>query len=196
MTKIDQLRSLTPTGKLDLGQLMHLAERQALALLGDAEQTMPPVSDELIQALELIHIERVPTAPVKGAAQWVGGRWVILINSADSRFEQRFSAAHELKHILDNPLASDLYRLPLNAVRGLPCQREELACDYFAGCFLVPAPWLERAWWSGTRDLAMLAATFDVPVWLVYSRLLQAGLVGSFSLLEHVLSDDALEVDA
>jgi Zn-dependent peptidase ImmA (M78 family) len=80
--------------------------------------------------------------------QWSHGRWLILLNAADSRGRQRFSLAHELKHILDHPFVTILY-----ARWGESTDQAEQACDYFASCLLMPSRWLRQAWAEGMRDV-------------------------------------------
>ena len=36
----------------------------------------------------------------------------------------------------------------------------EQICDYFAGCLLMPRPWVKRVYCSGVQDLPELAQTF------------------------------------
>src|SRR5664280_559670 len=104
------------------------------------------------------------------ATQWSHGRWLIIINGAVSRGRQRWSLAHELKHILDHPFVTILY--PKGSTE--PAKQ---ACDYFAGCLLMPRRWLRRAWSQGSRDGRTLARLFGVTPEAVKVRLLQVGLI-------------------
>jgi Zn-dependent peptidase ImmA (M78 family) len=98
-----------------------------------------------------------------------------------SRGRQRFSLAHEFKHILDHPLVTVLYNKEDECVA-------EQACDYFAACLLMPRRWLRQAWTSGIRDANTLARRFGVSPQAVKIRLLQIGLIQPTS---HYLAKEA-----
>ena len=146
-----------------------MAEAQADRLLRLSGVTEPPVSEDVMAGLPHIQIERVTPARALAAAQWSHGRWLILLNGAETRGRQRFSLAHELKHILDHPFVTILYpgRLEL----------AEQVCDYFAACLLMPRRWLKQAWAEGVRDQHMLSRRFGVTPQAVKVRLLQVGLI-------------------
>jgi Zn-dependent peptidase ImmA (M78 family) len=169
---ITRLRDLVPLRRLPVADALRVAEAQANRFLRLSEVTMPPVSENIITELPFIQIERVVPAEAQAAAQWSNGRWLILLNASMSRGRQRFSLAHELKHILDHPFVTILY----------PHQDEctevaEQACDYFAACLLMPRRWLRQAWAEGIRDVRMLARRFGVTPQAVMVRLLQVGLI-------------------
>ena len=112
--------------------------------------------------------------PVSGCTDWAKGTWVVVINGSEPETRQRFTIAHEFKHILDYPFIDVLYP----ASRGMtPHQRAETTCDYFAGCLLVPRPWLKHAWASGLQDTRRLAEHFGVSQPAILTRLLQTGLI-------------------
>jgi Zn-dependent peptidase ImmA (M78 family) len=166
---ITQLRDLVPLRRLSTAEALRVAEVQASRLLRLSGLTAPPAGEEIIAQLPGIEIERVTTAKAQAAAEWSHGRWLILLNAAETRGRQRFSLAHELKHILDHPFASILYT-----------GRSELAeqvCDYFAACLLMPRRWLRMAWAAGMRDVPGLARRFGVTPQAVKVRLLQVGLI-------------------
>ena len=54
----------------------------------------------------------------------------------------------------------------------------ESICDYFAGCLLVPRPWLKKAWGEGIQRPADLATRFGVSQQAIQVRLSQTGLTG------------------
>ena len=169
---ITQLRDLVPLRRLSSAEAFTTAERQAKALLRLSGVTQAPVSEEIIAALPHIQIERTATGKPAAAAQWSQGRWLILLNETHSRGRQRWSLAHELKHILDHPFANLLYP------RGGPYgDLAEQACDYFAACLLMPGRWLRQAWAKGIRDEPDLARHFVVSREGVRVRLLQVGLI-------------------
>jgi hypothetical protein len=59
-----------------------------------------PVPERIITELPKLHVQRFSPLPVSGATQWTHGRWLVLLNEPITR--QRFSLAHEAKHILDH----------------------------------------------------------------------------------------------
>jgi Zn-dependent peptidase ImmA (M78 family) len=169
---LNKLRALVPQRRLSTTEAIQTAERQARALLRLGGITDPPVSDEIIRSLPRIQIETTATGQPAGATRWSEGRWLILINERHSRGRQRWSLAHEFKHVLDHPLENVIYP-GLDAGRDLA----ERSCDYFAGCLLVPRPILRRLWAEGVRDVPLLARRFGVTRPAVRLRLLQTGLI-------------------
>src|SRR5580704_13272227 len=100
---IRELRDLVPLRALSVAESMRVADLQAgrlLALLGIEEG---PVPESAITELPRIQVERMTPSPVSGAAQWSRGRWLIVVNGAEPWGRQRFSLAHEFKHVLDSP---------------------------------------------------------------------------------------------
>ena len=80
----------------------------------------------------------------------------------------------EFKHVLDHPNVGLFYGPAGGRTRQ---EHVERLCDYFAGCLLVPRPWLKRALTSGIQDLSELADLFQVSQPAMQVRLLQVGLV-------------------
>jgi len=115
-----------------------------------SEVSGPPVREDVIAGLPHIQIERV-----MAAAEWSHGRWLIILNGAQPKGRQRWSLAHELKHILDHPFITIVYP------RRDGCIAER-ACDYFAACLLMPSRWLRQAWAGRERDVRVLARRFGV----------------------------------
>ena len=168
-SSITRLRDIVPLRRLSAAKAMRVAEAQADRLLRLCGVTEPPVGEAVIAGLPHLQIERVTPAKAQAAAQWSHGRWLILINGADTKRRQRFSLAHELKHILDHPFVTILYR-------GRP-ELAEQVCDYFAACLLMPRRWLRQAWAEGVRDQHVLSRRFGVTPQAVKVRLLQVGLI-------------------
>jgi Zn-dependent peptidase ImmA (M78 family) len=52
----------------------------------------------------------------------------------------------------------------------------ERICDYFAGCLLMPRPWVKRLYGDGLQQLDQLAASFGVSQAAMAVRLSQIGL--------------------
>jgi Zn-dependent peptidase ImmA (M78 family) len=166
------LRDTVPLRRLSVAEALRVAEAQANRLLRLSGQTQPPVGEEIIAELPGIEIQRVTTAKAQAAVKWSHGRWLILLNAAEPRGRQRFSLAHELKHILDHPFVTILY-----ARRDASMEQAEQVCDYFAACLLMPRRWLRQAWADGVREDKVLARRFGVTPQAIKVRLLQVGLI-------------------
>jgi hypothetical protein len=173
-TILQQLRALTPPRGLSYVDALSVAERQALRLLQLLMLDGPLVPEEALTGLPRLRVERISPLPASGATQWIHGRWVILLNGAEAPVRQRFSLAHELKHVIDHERIKVLYP-DSGGMSGH--ERAEQVCDYFAGCLLMPRPWLKRAWTSGLQDLGQLSRQFGVSRQAMQVRLLQTGLM-------------------
>lgn len=168
------LRDLVPIRPLTQLEALRIAELQADRLLTLAGLTEPPVPDELIESIPKIEVRRMRPWPVSGCTDWAKSTWVIVLNAAEPYVRQRFSLAHEFKHILDHRFIDVIYPdLP-----GLNSQeRAEKVCNYFGGCLLVPRKWLRAAWTSGVQKEPDLARMFNVSRDAVHTRLSQTGLI-------------------
>src|SRR2546421_1324900 len=179
---IDQVRALMPVSTMHLmrrpltdKEARVVAERQATLLLRLLEITKPSVDVELVTELPDIESVVASDMPESGTADWKDNHWLVRINASDSLWRCRATLAHELKHILDDPYTEILY--PGIDPRLYHPPQAEPICDYFAGCLLVPRPWLTRAWANGIHDVRELAGLFDVSSKLISVRLKQVGLL-------------------
>jgi hypothetical protein len=171
---IRQLRDLVPLRPLTTLEAMRTAELQAGRTLRLVDVTEPPVPESAISELPRLQVERMTPAPVSGAAQWTRGRWLILVNGAESEGRQRFSLAHEFKHVIDSPFAKLIYP-PKDGVPSY--ERAEYICDYFAACLLMPRTWVKQHYCvEGIQELRRLAKRFDVSQTAMQIRLNQIGL--------------------
>lgn len=173
---ITRLRDLVPLRRLSRIEALRVAENQANRLLRLSGTTKPPTAEDVIAGMPHIQVERVVPAEAFAATQWSDGRWVIILNGAVGRGRQRWSLAHELKHILDHPFVTILY--PKGST-----ELAEQACDYFAACLLMPRRWLRQAWSQDIRDVRTLARLFGVTPEAVKVRLLQVGLIDPTALV-------------
>lgn len=169
---ITTLRDLVPLRRLTTREALQVAEVQAERLLRLAGVSRPPVPGDLIDRLPRIQVEHVRSIQAAAATQWSRTRWVILINANATAGRQRWSLAHELKHILDHPFESIIYPV----AEGVS-EPAEQACDYFASCLLMPRRWVRAAWLAGIRDPRALARRFGVSRRAIRIRLLQIGLI-------------------
>ena len=169
------LRDLMPPRALTQVEALRIAELQSSRLLKLCGIRVPPVPTSVITDTPKIVVERIIPWPVSGATHWTKGAWAIVINGKESKRRQRFTLAHEFKHIVDYRHIDVAYPATQTMSHR---QRVEATCDFFAGCLLVPRPWLIQAWRAGLLDPAGLADLFEVSVPAIRTRLIQTGLVG------------------
>lgn len=169
-----ELRALCPDRALPPWDARGVAERQAARLLRRSGVTHAPVPEEVISGLPYVRVRFVKARKLAAAARWTGGRWSIIVNSDDTLGRQRFSLAHEFKHVLDHPNANRVYRD--RADRSGHAQAER-AADCFAAALLMPKAWVKRAFYDhGIRDDRMLARQFGVSVTAMRFRINELGL--------------------
>ena len=170
---VKQLRDLMPNRPLGYHEALRLAEDQAQLLLELTETTHPAVPERVITALPRIEVRRMAPFPTSGASHWARGSWRVAVNAAEPATRQRFSLAHEFKHILDH---RDVHRLYAALPERERDQMIERVCDYFAGCLLMPRAWLTAAYANGTHHPMDLAQIFAVSPTAINVRLNQTGI--------------------
>ncbi len=172
---IKELRALQPQRPLTPIEAFNIAERQASRLLKLSGIIEPHVPGEIIAALPRVRIDVCPELPVAGSSHWSNStkQWVIRLNGDDAPVRQRFTLAHETKHILDHGVADFAYPATSRTSRA---ERIELTCDYFAACLLMPRPWVKRVYGQGLHEVGALAALFGVSRAAMRYRLDQLGL--------------------
>ena len=172
---ITQLRDVMPQRALTYMEGLQVAEVQAtkLVLLGGVKRA-GAVPSTVISELPQIEIRRLSPFPLSGLTQVRGRRSVIALNASEPRVRQRFTLAHEFKHILDDQVADLLYPPVFDLTTK---ERAEAACDAFAAALLMPEAWVRRRWDEGMRDAARLARAFDVSRAAMHRRLLALGLI-------------------
>lgn len=162
------LRSKSPRRALTGAEAECIAEWQATCLLELAGLGGPPTPSALIPELPRVLVRAEPDLPVSACAQWRSGRWLILLNSREPVERQRFSLAHEYKHVIDHPLRHLLYHGSYPA--------GEQTADYFAACLLMPRGWVKRAWGAGHQRTSQLCDLFQVSPPAMARRLEHLGL--------------------
>jgi Zn-dependent peptidase ImmA (M78 family) len=170
---ITKLRDMVPLRPLRRYEALRLAEMQAQRFLALAGITEPSVPERIIAELPRVQVNRLSPFPTSGASHWSQGQWLVVLNGSEPITRQRFSLAHEAKHIIDHRFIDLMYS-------AFPSQERhamvEQICDYFAGCLLMPRPWLKRFYGSGVQHLPDLAHTFGVSQATMPVRLSQVGL--------------------
>jgi hypothetical protein len=171
---------------------LRIAELQAQRFLALAKITEPPVPTSIISELPRLQVTVVRPFPVSGATHWKRGAWLIVLNGREPQTRQRFSLAHEFKHILDDRFVDLIYRHVPDADRR---DFIEQVCNYFAGCLLIPRPWLKSAYYGGMQSTKLLARRFDVSEAAIETRLGQTGLVDPRPRCAETSSDLSLRPD-
>lgn len=173
---ITKLRDMVPLRPLRYSEALRLAEMQAQVFLAISGITAPSVPERIMAELPRVQVTRLSPFPTSGATHWASGQWLVVLNGAEPATRQRFSLAHEIKHIIDHRFAKLTYgQFPDEERQAMV----EQVCDYFAGCLLVPRPWLKRIYCGGQQHLPELARTFGVSQAAISVRLSQVGLVES-----------------
>jgi len=123
----------------------------------------------------IVVFEDFGTDKISAISQWAPGeRPIFVLNGVHSPDRQRFTLAHELKHVLDASHEDAIYgHLPEGPAR----QRHiEAVCDHFAASLLMPRAWVKRLWGQGIQDLPVLSSYFDVSQQAMLIRLQALGL--------------------
>lgn len=170
-----QVRALMPDRPLTTHESRQIIERQTTRLLKLQDVNGPAVPvEQVLDSLGHIELVRAPELLSSGATQWVGDRWLILLDVREGANRQRFTMAHELAHIVFHGMAPAL----LPPYREVTSEdRLESCCNYFAACLLMPRPWMKRAYAEGLQSVPDLARLFGVSWEAMHIRLEQLGLV-------------------
>lgn len=164
------LRALVPERDLRFHEALRIAELQAATLRKLTGTTDGAASEAIVADLPRIAVvyRKLPTS---GMSYWNGRAWIIALNGGEPLTRQRFTLLHEFKHVMDHGRTHQLYGTGQAAEA-----RAEQACDYFAGCVLMPKQLMKRAWGQGIQQPAKLAEQFDVSPRAAEVRLAQLGL--------------------
>jgi Zn-dependent peptidase ImmA (M78 family) len=175
-TLLTTLRNFVPARPLGYAESLRLAELQAARLLAASGIEQAPVPESIISDLPRLRViyDRGFSSSGSTAWSWSKGVWQLAINAFEPRYRQRFSIAHEFKHILDDPYKGLLYP-PLPTISSH--DRQERICDYFAACLLMPAPLVRAAYRYGLRTVPALATHFVVSQEAMKRRLEALGLL-------------------
>lgn len=173
-----RLRSMVPKRSLGWREAEQLAERQATRLRSELSALGPVLGEEDIASLPWLTITRRERLPTSGLATKTEFGWLIVLKGDEPMVRQRFSLAHELKHVLDDEIID---RLPAGLYPSLggysPHERAERVCDRFAAALLMPKVILRADWADGIQDIAKLARRYDVSRAAMRIRLNQLGLI-------------------
>jgi len=170
---LSALRALMPRRALPWSEAHSIAERQATLLLRLLYIDEPPVPQFVVSSLPGVVVERRKRWPTSGMAVEGPHHWRIVLRADEPLKRQRFSLAHEFKHILDDPLID---RLSTHLPAGQRHERAERLCNYFAACLLMPRAWVKRDWCEGRQSTRDLARRYYVSYEAMTTRLSELGL--------------------
>lgn len=170
---IAALRALLPARGVTWSEAHSVAERQAVALLRLLHIEEPPVPQFVVSSLPGIVVDRRAGWPTSGMAVRTDSHWRIVLKADEPRQRQRFSLAHEFKHVLDDPIIEQLHRHLSADGRQ---ERIERLCNYFAACLLMPRAWIKRDWCAGFQNPRELARRYFVSTEAMTTRLSELGL--------------------
>jgi Zn-dependent peptidase ImmA (M78 family) len=126
-----------------------------------------------------VEVRLVPLNAYHGGLWRSQGKWIVQLNANDTPARRRFTLFHEVFHI-----RAHLKTTPVFSKIGCKAGsfNENLA-DYFAACVLAPPQWVEKEW-AKFKDIARMAAHFEVPYVVMFVMLKRVGLaVLLFSVL-------------
>ena len=174
---LGRLRAMVPHRPLGLREAEGVAERQANRLRSELELLGPIVTEDDLTSLSWLSVTRRESFPTSGMATKTDYGWVIVLNSSEAMVRQRFSLAHEIKHVLDDGLV-DLGGGLYPSTHGYSAdERTERVCDRFAASLLMPKVLLRADWADGLQDIAKLARRYHVSRAAMNVRLSQLGLI-------------------
>jgi hypothetical protein len=162
-----ELRALRPPRRLTGHEARSVAERQAALLIKRTGSDFP-VQLDVLTAIPRLRVQLDGELPdrVAGSSHWTGTHWLINLNANHSEGRVRFSAFHELFHIIEHRFC----RFENSAAA------EQLA-DHFSACVLMPRPVIKQAWSNGIQDRTELADLFGVSEAAIRFRLLKLRLI-------------------
>ena len=170
---IADLRALMPARAVTWSEAYSVAERQAARLLELMCVSEPPVPMFVISSLPGVTVDRMAAWPTSGMAIAHGSGWRIVLCADEPRQRQRYSLAHELKHVLDDPVVEQLFGHLAPEKRE---RRAETLCNYFAACLMMPRAWIKRDFCNGLQAPEDLARRYFMSRPAMQLRLDELGL--------------------
>lgn len=179
-TLLTQLRAISPRRPLSFGEALRVAGIQAFRIqqwLGgtDARTNLAWLLQQRAVPVHRIPRYRLGDTTSGLTTDAVDGKLQIFVNQNEPHVRQRFTLAHELKHVLDFYANDTIYRRlgSGNAMRHH--DQIEAVCNHFAAHLLMPTARFKRAWFR-SQDVAQLAKQFYVSHEAVMVRLDKLGL--------------------
>jgi hypothetical protein len=177
-TVLATLRTMVPRRPLARREAEQLAERQADRLRSELGVLGPVLPETALATLPWLTISRHDDLPTAGVVSPTDYGWIIVLRATDPMVRQRFTLAHELKHLLDDDLVDQLPGGLYPSTGGYSVhERTERICDRFAAALLMPRVLLRADWADGLQDIAKLARRYHVSRPAMGVRLSQLGLL-------------------
>jgi predicted transcriptional regulator len=170
---LQELRALMPRRRLRFIEAQQIAEWQAALLRRQLDVTTPALPTPALLNLPFLKVTSQPKLPRSALLTQTELGWIAVVSSDEPNTRQRFSLAHELKHLIDDPAAATHEQAHIVASNaGLASER---ICDYFAACLLMPKVLIRRDWFSGLQAVGSLAKRYQVSPRAMERRLAQLG---------------------
>ena len=177
---IENLRALAPKRPLTYGQSLEVARRQAGYLRLWVGGSAPALSLTWFVQQRYVPVHFVPSYAMKHKSglttDEIHNRLQVFINDNQPVLRQRFTLAHELKHILDFDDAPALHANLGCGNEQTRKERVEMIANEFAAYLLMPAALVEHIWLT-TLDLSQCARIFRVSEEAMHRRLVNLGFL-------------------
>jgi Zn-dependent peptidase ImmA (M78 family) len=176
--QLRELRAAMPRRSLQINEAKHIAERQAALLRWQLSQAATPaMPTDVLTALPFLTVVFRDRLAKSALATKTERGWVIVLRADEPLVRQRFSLAHEIKHLLDDELTTSRRPLYVPSATHSADEQTERVCDHFAACLLMPKMLLRRDWTSGIQEPLRLARRYQVSKTALEIRLRELGLM-------------------
>lgn len=168
---LTEVRRILPRRALSYDEAITVAEHQANRLaqaLGADQRSIQEAALTSLTRMEIVRSSFESDDHHSGSSSYQAGRWIVQLDASESAARQRFTLAHELKHIIDAGSG--------HAYRQLTDHQIERVCDHFAGCLLMSKRAVYRLWGDGLRTPEALASACRVSLAAMKVRLSIMGL--------------------
>lgn len=167
------LRRMMPKFTLSHTQALRVAERQAVRLARYFDAECRVITETDLASITRLSIERScghQQCPISGHSYYADRTWHISVEACEPRARQRFTIAHELKHIIDAGCRLD------HLYRHLSTDQIERVCDYFAANLLMSKHAVYHLWGEGLRTPEALAMACHVSLSAMKRRMRELAL--------------------
>ncbi|MEJ7783281.1 MAG: ImmA/IrrE family metallo-endopeptidase [Solirubrobacteraceae bacterium] len=173
-----RVRAVCPRRALSWTEAERIAERQAGILRRELGPQAPALPTSALLDLPFLSVTHRDGFPTSGMALKTSLGWVVVIKGDEPTVRQRYSLAHEIKHIIDDELMAELPAGLYRATKLYSAQeRAERVADRFAAALLMPKPLILRDWSDRLQDIPVLARRYNVSRLAMEIRLRQLGLL-------------------
>ena len=170
---LGRVRMLVPDDNLSNKSHDINSEKQADLLRKLLDIKTPLFPSDAIAKLPKVKIVVAEELPYSASARYENQNWIITLNGQEKPLRQRFSLAHEIKHIIDHPTKYELY---LDFVGITHNNKAEHQADYFAANLLMPREHVLRLYKRGMCTPTELAKIFQVSPRAMHIRMHQLKL--------------------